>query len=1335
MKKWWILPVVVSILALVVIVVTTVLVRNTAKTEKKGSKPHEATAPQSTLVPLLPSTACAATEVKCNTDQDCAVQCASSVPSGNSLSEQYVNIDRTEYTCQDIGGGGGDKFCLPPKPEAKCANGDVPGVLRWQGWGGVDTQGWSCACEFPDFYPPRTGDGACMASPQLCVGGHWKFPCDEDGKCGDELDEATRTALLGSSPFFNGKCVCDQTTCTRNDECVSSSCVNGKCVGQRPGVDPLTGLPTCVVDTCVNDPSNPAGNWVESGDGVPGSGWCECRDDAALTGNGGCMFVADISKIVRPAAYVCENDCGGRTRGRCLPGGVCECVAGYEGPACENFTCTNHCVGMGECIGPNKCTCAKGQVWNAVIRECMSPVDCSPAPSVDPYVAPADPLKDERYAEVSNSYNFPNATRTACGSSTDLAAFCKSFGYDGSFGPSECVKYPACDQLPCTDAQLCADSDTMKLLEPKQHVCFDQNGAATCCNPSKVDLEDACDAKCKPGDDDTCNLVYTSGVIDGVWKCMDGTMQELLVLDNVVVELNGDITGFVTLEMDTVPEGLAPFQGMYVLERGDEGLASGFAQVYPAASDHYPRFAFFASYPLSFDDATVPPVEGESIKFEFGLIPYWSSRRPLFGTKQPPLTIVVSPAPSACLRPVLAPPIAMKIAKTHDLAVTALKGAGLTPTSEFSGDVGMSVDVGDPNAQVVQAACTSAYCDASTTHKLVIVAWKDQTGQTTCGCVPVYTLSVTNPVSGQSNVLVGEEGHAAARYVDPVEGAFFYYIDVVSLEGVEKTLLLRYMLSATCNDVTSTKEMVVTLTPYTEAYCESLPSPDPSVLMPNMHWLQGNACHWEPSNRAANDYYCSTVANEFNKTNLRLVNDGNSECGALMASFPQKKDNEWNDGCELTSAEADGKSIPPKCHGTQQTRTVECSPSLKIETGGTVADSTNFDNRMSALLDFYRRVNGTKEDAVTEALRDPNLYSNYYNCGPAAFGNSWATSALPCATKDTTCSELTTTACADGDSCSTWARHPDDVKLYSQVKVCYPRDNTAACCSHHGTYKLAGDQGVDVSRATCTCSGEYTGPTCAIDACEGQTCNGQGTCGFDGTRTKCTCNQGYFNTDPVDAAAKDPVQNFMTCNKVSVSYGSRPPIDFPRTYVCDTKPVQLTVFKVATINIPPWMPVQKLSLKMYGDFYLNNGTHNDYAWAGMVLVDAGKLGDVKDYSFYTRLNPDCKTWLNDMNVFLARLRDAAVFPSPFKISDLQQGVNFKDDDKSLPDDYKAMNVIVKRRSDDPKTVALGTFNANTTVTASIGESHKNLAVYLYVFMGTDDTVTFQASPNNSVAYL
>lgn len=201
-------------------------------------------------------------------------------------------------------------YCLPTKPVSACTapaldpSARMQGQYRWTGWGGVDVQGWSCACPYPRLYPMDTTagsltEGACKRSSDLCRGGVWQFPCRRDPadptKC-EELTEAESAALVGADPLQYGMCDCDNVPCVAGDECVSGVCgEQGVCVGQRVGLNSRTGLPACVPDTCARVLT------------------CNLDEDCVVGAcvNGRCQ-----------QACVDDGECG--DAGRCGDGGVCE---------------------------------------------------------------------------------------------------------------------------------------------------------------------------------------------------------------------------------------------------------------------------------------------------------------------------------------------------------------------------------------------------------------------------------------------------------------------------------------------------------------------------------------------------------------------------------------------------------------------------------------------------------------------------------------------------------------------------------------------------------------------------------------------------------------------------------------------------------------------------------------------------------------------------------------------------------------------------------------------------------------------------------------------------
>jgi hypothetical protein len=120
------------------------------------------------------------------------------------------------------------------------------------GWQGVEAMAWTCECEFPSFYPMDMATGKCEKSSQVCRHGTWTYPCklnkDDFTKC-DPLTFDEEQALIGTAPLMNGLCDCQDVPCKNDDQC-AVACVGGKCANQRLGLDPTSGLPVCVQDTC-----------------------------------------------------------------------------------------------------------------------------------------------------------------------------------------------------------------------------------------------------------------------------------------------------------------------------------------------------------------------------------------------------------------------------------------------------------------------------------------------------------------------------------------------------------------------------------------------------------------------------------------------------------------------------------------------------------------------------------------------------------------------------------------------------------------------------------------------------------------------------------------------------------------------------------------------------------------------------------------------------------------------------------------------------------------------------------------------------------------------------
>ena len=96
-----------------------------------------------------------------------------------------------------------------------------------------------------------------------------------------------------------------------------------------------------------------------SGNGVCNNGVCTCNP-------GWTTNVTDCDTLL-------PNACGvGCNNGTCINYNTCNCTAGYGGPTCATYICTNNCNSKGTCVSPGTCSCLSG--WSGT--DCSIP-DCS----------------------------------------------------------------------------------------------------------------------------------------------------------------------------------------------------------------------------------------------------------------------------------------------------------------------------------------------------------------------------------------------------------------------------------------------------------------------------------------------------------------------------------------------------------------------------------------------------------------------------------------------------------------------------------------------------------------------------------------------------------------------------------------------------------------------------------------------------------------------------------------------------------------------------------------------------------------------------------------------
>lgn len=202
---------------------------------------------------------CGATVTPCTTDDQCAARCGAAVEW-----ECARTADVATGADGDASKLGDMSACLPKRPVDRCMDPPavdgatstvtaIPGTYRWDGWKGVNVQGWTCACAHDRSYPAGA-DGRCEKEPRLCAHGLWRYPCERVS-----VDPATgKLACAAADPVtFDytrdperaGLCDCDARPCTSADDCAPGArCdpTTKTCAGQVRTRDPRTGLPVCV---------------------------------------------------------------------------------------------------------------------------------------------------------------------------------------------------------------------------------------------------------------------------------------------------------------------------------------------------------------------------------------------------------------------------------------------------------------------------------------------------------------------------------------------------------------------------------------------------------------------------------------------------------------------------------------------------------------------------------------------------------------------------------------------------------------------------------------------------------------------------------------------------------------------------------------------------------------------------------------------------------------------------------------------------------------------------------------------------------------------------------
>jgi len=558
------------------------------------------------------------------------------------------------------------------------------------------------------------------------------------------------------------------------------------------------------------------------------------------------------------------------------------------------------------------------------------------------------PVVDTSTGLIQNSDKFSIHRGTSCGggSPEQVDALCQAAGFDRGDGASACFKKTDCSTAMCDEPQ-CGPSVTSVVGPIPKQLAAD---GVTCINPTVADVQ----AMCANSGFGYSNLF----LVNGTYQCAQFTplnniqilslqaMQGVGVQGSMCVSFDGEGEEFAKARMALDGEELvASYQIYYTADLETLGDVGQGDAPYPTPVANKllflkrlvpPSTQPCAGYLYSFSDrflstdmiTRVDPgtplslfiqafpssrwtCMTSNLKITECSAPYISSAQTLTLEPYKP-----DPGVSPFLTPQLRPDLALALASASGFG--AFKpGANVNPEvasvlQPAAESFKLLVSPPAADSPVVQAACTAAYCvtgDNITSKKFIILAWEHLSGVTlsqlglSCsaltGAFTVKYNLVRTAQRGGITSLVGPTQTLSTVTVNDTTVA--YFIDVLAADQSQ----WHYTLTAyAATDAGTTYEtslckspeqtFTVVVDPYTEAFCRSIPAPDPGKLPPHT-WLENRVCHWEADVVPAIDYYCAVEVGGKNTTlpvTALQLGDRKGQCSQLLPRYPSVLDSD-----------------------------------------------------------------------------------------------------------------------------------------------------------------------------------------------------------------------------------------------------------------------------------------------------------------------------------------------------------------------------------------------------------------------------------------------------------